>query len=47
MKKYTLCDHTHAKEKYGWMPKVEFEEGIRRTVAFAVKAIEERDGKNR
>lgn len=47
VKKYTLCDYTHAKEKYGWMPKVEFEEGIRRTVAFAVKAIEERDGKNR
>lgn len=41
VKKYTLCDHNHAKEKFGWVPQTGFEEGIRRTVEFAVKAIQE------
>lgn len=37
--KYTLCDNTHARERYGWTPQVSFEEGLRRTVAFAVEAL--------
>ena len=37
--KYTLCDNSHAKEKYGWEPCVDFEEGLRRTVEFSVDAI--------
>lgn len=37
--KYTLCDNTHAAEKYGWSPKVGFEEGLRNTVEFSVKAL--------
>jgi UDP-glucose 4-epimerase len=39
VQKYTLCDNIHAKEAYGWEPKIGFEEGLKRTVAFAVKAI--------
>lgn len=39
VKKYTLCDNTHAKEAYGWEPATSFEEGLKRTVAFAVRAI--------
>lgn len=39
VKKYTLCDNNHAKEKYGWEPKISFEEGVARTVEFAVKKL--------
>lgn len=37
--KYTLCDNNHAKEVYGWTPKVSFEDGLRKTVDFAVDAL--------
>lgn len=37
--KHTECDNNHAKNTYGWIPKVDFEEGIRRTVDFAVKQL--------
>lgn len=37
--KHTLCDNTHAREKYGWSPKVSFEDGLRRTVEFSVQAL--------
>lgn len=30
--KYSLCDNTLAKEKYGWSPKVDMEEGLRRVI---------------
>lgn len=43
--KFTLCDNTHALEKYEWKPQVSFEEGLQRTVDFAVKAIMAREGK--
>ena len=39
--KYTLCDNTHAYEKYNWKPEVGFEEGLKRTVDFSVEAIRE------
>lgn len=38
--KYTLCDNTHAAQRYGWQPKVSFEEGLRRTVEFSIKMLE-------
>lgn len=38
--KYTLCDNTHAEEKYGWKPKVGFEEGLKRTVEFTVNLLQ-------
>ena len=37
--KYTLLSNKHAKEKYGWSPKVSFEEGIKRTVSFSVDVL--------
>lgn len=37
--KYTLCDNSHAKEKYGWIPQVSFKEGLKRTVEFAVSVL--------
>ena len=37
--KYTLCDNTHALDKYGWRPMVTFEEGLRRTVDFSVNVL--------
>lgn len=30
--KYSLCDNTYAREKYGWFPKVNIEEGIKRVI---------------
>lgn len=30
--KYSLCDNTYAREKYGWIPKVDMEEGLRRVI---------------
>ncbi|MBR4983263.1 MAG: SDR family NAD(P)-dependent oxidoreductase [Lachnospiraceae bacterium] len=30
--KYSLCDNSHAKEKYGWQPEVGMEEGLRRVI---------------
>ena len=38
--KYTLLDNSHALEKYGWKPEVDFEEGLRRTVEFSVPLLE-------
>jgi len=32
--KYSLCDNTHAKEKYGWEPKVNIEEGLKNVVEY-------------
>ncbi len=44
VEKYTCLDNSHAREKYGWIPRVDFETGIRRTVEFGVEAIERRGG---
>ena len=30
--KYSLCDNTYAKEKYGWEPQISMEEGLRRVI---------------
>ena len=30
--KYSLCDNTYAKEKYGWFPEIDIEEGLRRVI---------------
>ncbi len=30
--KYSLCDNTFAKEKYGWSPRISIEEGLRRVI---------------
>ena len=38
--KYTLCDNTHAVQKYGWTPKVSFEDGLKKTVEFSIAVLE-------
>lgn len=38
--KFTQLDNSHAKEKYGWEPKVDLETGIQRTIDFSVNVIE-------
>jgi len=30
--KYSLCDNTYAKEKYGWIPEISMEEGLKRVI---------------
>lgn len=32
--KYSLCDNSHAKEKYGWEPKVGIEEGLKNVIEY-------------
>lgn len=37
--KYSLCDNTHAKEKYGWSPKVSMEKGIESVIEHECKLL--------
>lgn len=37
--KYTILSNEYAKNKYGWTPKVTFEEGIQRTIDFSIKVL--------
>ena len=37
--KYSLCDNTLAKEKYGWAPHVDIEEGLRRVIESEIKLL--------
>lgn len=37
--KYSLCDNTLAKEKYGWIPKVDIEDGLRRVIECETKLL--------
>ena len=30
--KFSLCDNSHAKEKYGWSPEIDMKEGLRRVI---------------
>jgi UDP-glucose 4-epimerase len=30
--KYSLCENKHAKEQYGWSPKIDIEEGLKRVI---------------
>jgi UDP-glucose 4-epimerase len=38
--KYSLCDNSYAKEKYGWSPKVDIEEGLRRVIENECRLLE-------
>lgn len=38
--KYSLCDNTYAKEKYGWEPKVSMKEGLRRLIEEECKLLD-------
>lgn len=37
--KYSLCDNTHAKEKYGWSPKVSMEKGLESVIEHECKLL--------
>ena len=37
--KYSLCDNCYAKEKYGWIPKVTMEEGLKRLIDAEVEFL--------
>lgn len=41
--KYSLCDNTHAREKYGWTPSIDMEEGLRRVIENECKLLAKRD----
>ena len=38
--KYSLCDNTYAKDKYGWRPKTSMEEGLREVIKQECKMLE-------
>lgn len=42
--KNTLGDNALARERYGWVPAVEMEEGLRRTIAYTVEMLQKKDG---
>ena len=37
--KYSLCDNKHAKEHYGWEPKVGIEEGLKKVIEYECKLL--------
>ena len=37
--KHTECDNTHAFEKFGWKPQVDFRAGLEKTVEFSVRVL--------
>ena len=43
--KYSLCDNTHAKECYGWEPKIDIREGLRRVIENECAMLAARDAK--
>lgn len=40
--KYICLKNTHAKEVYGWEPKVSLEDGIRKTIAYCIPVLKQR-----
>ena len=41
--KFSLCDNTHAKEAYGWVPQVDIETGLARVIEAECKMLAARD----
>ena len=41
--KFSLCDNTHAKEAYGWVPQVDIETGLARVVETECRMLAEHD----
>ena len=39
IKKYSLCDNTHAKEVYGWSPKVNMRDGLQKLITAEVELL--------
>lgn len=42
--KYTLCSNKLAKEKYGWIPKIGIEEGLKKSINYVVQMLREMEG---
>jgi len=45
--KYTLSDNAHAKDVYGWQPKVSMEEGLRRVIEYEFALFEKLDAEKK
>ena len=43
--KFSQCDNTHAREAYGWEPKVDIETGLSRVVEAETKMLAEKDNR--
>ncbi len=43
--KFSLCDNTYAKEKYGWIPMIDMEEGLRRVIENECALLSKLEGK--
>lgn len=41
--KYSLCSNNHAKELYGWIPKVQIKEGLRRVIEAECEMLRKHD----
>lgn len=37
--KYSLCDNAYARDKYGWVPKVDMEEGLKNVIEYEIKLL--------
>lgn len=37
--KYSLCDNTYAKEKYGWQPRVSMQDGLRKLIEEEIRLL--------
>lgn len=37
--KYSLCDNSFAREKYGWVPKVSMEQGLQNTIDYEIELL--------
>ncbi len=44
--KYSLCDNSYAKEKYGWVPKISMKEGLSRLIDAECKMLASLEDKN-
>lgn len=42
--KYSLCDNSHAREKYGWIPEIGMEEGLRRVIENECELLSKLEG---
>lgn len=42
--KYTLLSNKHARDAYGWKPKVSLRQGVQNTIDFTIKVLHERGG---
>jgi UDP-glucose 4-epimerase len=40
IKKYPLCENTHAKAAYGWEPKVGMSEGLTKLIAAEIDLLD-------